>query len=76
MEKVQAMTEAMCDAATEYGAKHGLNAGELLNALAHTYVIYGFSAKKENVNPQVLKDELVKCVAESCDRMIEVSADE
>ena len=75
MDKVQEMVNAMCEAATTYGLEHGVDNNEIMNALAHTYVIFGFSLRKNDVHQQTLKDALVNCVAESCDRIIEVSAD-
>ena len=75
MDKVQAMVAAMCEAATTYGIEHYMDNNEVMNALAHTYVIFGFTIKKENVDQQVLKDALVECVSEACDRLMEVNAD-
>ena len=75
MEKVQEMVAAMCEAATTYGAEHGLTINEVMNALAHTYVIYGFAVKKDDADQQVFKDALVECVSVSCDHMMEVNTD-
>ena len=74
MEKIQEMVAAMCDAATAYGAENGLTVNETITALAHTYVIFGFSVKKEDLSAEAMKDALVECVSASCDNMIEVSA--
>lgn len=71
MEKIQEMVEAMAKAATKYREEHDLTNNDVMNALAHTYAIYGFTVKKDDADPQVLKDALVKCVAESCDVMME-----
>jgi hydrogenase/urease accessory protein HupE len=73
MEKVQEMVAAMCEAATVHGIKHGLDNNEVMNALAHTYVIYGFTVQKKGIHPQIMKSAIVGCVAESCDRMIEAN---
>ena len=76
MDKVQAMVAAMCEAATTYGIEHDMDNNEVMNALAHTYVIFGFTIKKENVDHQFLKDALVECVSSSCDRMMGAHANE
>lgn len=75
MEKIHEMVAAMCTAATAYGAEHDLNLNEVMNALAHTYVIFGFTVKKDDVTPQLMKAALVDCVSESCDHMMGVIAD-
>ena len=74
MEKIQEMVRAMAKAATEYREEHDLTNSDVMNALAHTYVIYGFTVKNENTSDKVLKDALVVLVSSSCDFMMEVSA--
>lgn len=72
MDKVQAMVAAMCEAAATYGAEHGMENGDVMSALAHTYVIYGFAVRKKDADPQVVSAALVECVSKSCDHMMEV----
>ena len=72
MDKVQGMAAAMLDFAAEYAAKHDLSNNETMNALAHTYVIYGFAVKKDDTSGEVMKAALVDCLVASADHMIEV----
>ncbi len=74
MDKVQAMVAAMCEAAAKYGAEHGMENGDAVTALAHTYVIYGFAVRKKDADQQVVSAALVECVSKSCDHMMEVNA--
>ena len=74
MEKIHEMVAAMCDAAASYADEHKLDNNEVMNALAQTYVVCGFAFQKKGIHLQVMKDALVGCVSESCDHMIEVSA--
>ena len=75
MDKIQEMVAAMSEAAAQYAVEHGLDNNEVMNALAHLYVIFGFTVKKEDTDPQVLKDALVECVEASCDIMMGADAD-
>ena len=75
MEKIQEMVKAMSEAAAKYADKHKLDNNEVMNALAHLYVIFGFTVKKDDADPQVLKDALVECVEASCDIMMKADAD-
>ena len=72
MDKVQAMVAAMCEAATAYSAEHDVENVDVMSALAHTYVIYGFAVRKKDADPQVVSAALVECVSKSCDHMMEV----
>ena len=74
MEKIQEMVSAISEAAAVYADEHGIENNDVMTALAHVYVICGFALKKNDVDQHVLKDALVGCVSESCDHMIEVSA--
>ena len=73
MEKIQEMVAAMIEAAAEYADEHKLDNNEVMNALAHTYVIYGFTFQKKGIHPQIMKSAIVGCVAKSCDHMIEAN---
>lgn len=75
MEKIREMVSAMSEVAATYGSEHGLDNNEVMNALAHLYVIYGFTVKKDDADPQVLKDALVECVEASCNIMMKADAD-
>ena len=75
MDKIQEMVAAMAAAAAEYADKHKLDNNEVMNALAHTYVIYGFTVQKKGIHSQLMKSALVECVAKSCDFMMEVNVD-
>jgi hypothetical protein len=74
MDKVQAMVAVMCEAATAYGAENGMENADIVTALAHTYVIYGFAVRKKDADQQVVSAALVECVSKSCDHMMEVKA--
>ncbi len=76
MEKIQNMSEALLNFAAEYAATHGVDNNEVLNSLAHTYSIYGFAVKKDDVDGKVLKADLIGCLSASCDRLIEVNDDQ
>lgn len=71
MEKIHEMVAAISEAAAVYADEHGIENNDVMNALAHVYVIYGFALKKNDVDQQVLKDALVGCVSESCNLMME-----
>jgi hypothetical protein len=71
MDKIQEMVSAISEAAAVYADKHGIENNYVINALANVYVIYGFALKKNDIDWQVLKDALVRCVEESCDIMME-----
>ena len=71
MDEIQEMVAAMAKYAATYADEHKVDNNDVMNALAHLYVIYGFTVKKEDVDQQVLKDALIKCVEESCDIMME-----
>ncbi len=74
MEKIQEMVAAMCDAAASYADEHKLDNNEVMNALAQTYVIYGFTVRSEGASDDFFKTSLVECVTKSCDHLIGVSA--
>ena len=76
MEKIQNMSEALLNFAVEYAAAHNVENNDVLNSLAHTYSIYGFSVKRDDVDGEVLKAGLIGCLAASCDHLIEVNDDE
>lgn len=69
MEKVQGLAAAILTLVTEHAHTNGLNNNEVMNALAHSYVIYGFTVKIEGGSNEALKEALVGCVAASCDHM-------
>lgn len=73
MDEIQKMVSAMIEAAVDYAGEHKLDNNEVMNALAHTYVIFGFTVQKKGIHSQLMKSALVSCVAESCDRMIEAN---
>jgi hypothetical protein len=73
MEKIQEMVSAISEAAAVYADEHGIENNDVMNALAHVYVIYGFALKKNDVDQQVLKDALVGCVSQSCDFLMEAN---
>ena len=75
MEKIRGLAAATLDFVTEYAHTNGMNNTEIMNALAHIYVIYGFAVKLEGSSDEGLKTALVDCVVASVDHMIEVSAD-
>lgn len=74
MDKIQEMVKTMSEAAAKYADKHKLDNNEVMNALAHLYVIYGFAVKKDDVDYLVLKDALVECVEASCNIMMEADS--
>jgi hypothetical protein len=76
MDKIQEMVSAIAEAAAVYADEHGVENNDVMNALAHVYVIYGFALKKNDVDHQVLKDALVRCVEESCDFLKEAYAND
>lgn len=72
MEKIQGLAAAILNNVTEHAHAHGLSNNEVMNALAHAYVIYGFTVKKDDTSVDELKTALVGCVVASADHMAEV----
>lgn len=70
MDDKQKMTKALLDFAEAYAAEKGLDTADVLTALAHSYVIYGFSVKKDDTSHDTMRDALIGFVTSSADHMI------
>ena len=65
MEKTNGLTNAISEFVTEYADTNDMTFNEVMNALAHTYVIYGFALKAPNVTDDTMEESLVTCVKQS-----------
>lgn len=65
MEKINDMTNAFVEFVTEYSDTQGGSFNNTMNALAQTFVIYGFALKAENVTDDHMSETLVYCVEKS-----------
>ena len=65
MEKINGLTNAISEFVTEYADKHELTLNDVMNALAHTFVIYGFAFKVPTVTDDTMEESLVYCVEQS-----------
>lgn len=70
MNDVQDMTKALLDFAEAYAAKNGLETADVMTALAHSYVIYGFSVKQDDTSDEKMREALIGFVTSSADHMI------
>lgn len=71
MNDAQGMTKALLDYADAYAKENGLESGDVMAALAHGYVIYGFSVKKDGTSNDKMRDALIDFVTASADHMVE-----
>jgi hypothetical protein len=65
MDKINGLTNALAEFVTEYADTHEMTFNDVMNALAHTFVIYGFALKAENVTDDTMEESLVYCVEQS-----------
>lgn len=70
MNDTRGMTKALLDFAEAYAAEKGLETPDVLTALAHGYVIYGFSVKKDDTSDEKMREALIGFVTSSADHMI------
>lgn len=70
MNDTQGMTKAVLEFAEAYATKNGLESADVLTALAHSYVIYGFSVKKDDTSDEKMREALIGFVTSSADHMI------
>ena len=70
MDDKQKMTKALLEFAEAYAAENGLDTADVLTALAHSYVIYGFSVKKDDTSDEKMREALIGFVTSSADHMI------
>jgi len=66
----QEMTKALLDFVGTYAEQKGLSSADILTALAHGYVIYGFSVKQDNTSYDTMRDALISFVTNAADHMI------
>ena len=76
MEKVQGLAAATLTLVTDYAVEHGLTNNEIMNALAHVYVIYGFTVKTDDSSSEELKAAMIAAVSASADHMAEARNEE
>lgn len=76
MEKIKGLSAATLDFVTGYAHEHGMTNTEIVNALAHTYVIYGFAVKLEDSSDETMKTALVGCVVAAADHMMTMDRNE
>lgn len=62
MEKINGLTNALAEFVEEYAEVHDLTITEVMNAMAHIYVIYGFALKSDNVTEEQMGTTLVEVV--------------
>lgn len=70
MTNEQTMTKVILDFAEAYAAENSLESADVLTALAHGYVIYGFSVKKDDTSDEKMREALIGFVTSSADHMI------
>lgn len=65
MEKINGMTNALAEFVTDYADTHDMTFNDVMNALSHLFVIYGFALKAENVTDDAMEESLVHCIEQS-----------
>ena len=76
MNDAQGMTKALLDYADAYAKEKDLESADVLTALAHGYVIYGFSVKKDDTSGDKMREALIGFVTASADHMMEAISEE
>lgn len=76
MEKVQGLAAATLTFVTDYAVEHGLTSQEIMTALAHVYVIYGFTVKTNDSSAEEMKSAMIAAVSASADHMMTVERNE
>jgi hypothetical protein len=71
MTNEQKMVKALLDYVETYAEENGLESADVMTALAHSYVIYGFSVRKEDVSYDTMRDAMIGFVTASTDHMVE-----
>ena len=76
MEKIQSLAAATLNFVTGHAHEHGMTNTEIMNALAHIYVIYGFTVKLEDNSDEQMKATLIEAVAACADHMMTMDRNE
>lgn len=76
MEKVQGLAAATLTFVTDYAHENGITNQEIMNALAHIYVIYGFTVKLDDSSDEQMKAALIEAVTASADHMMTMDRNE
>lgn len=76
MEKIQSLAAATLNFVTDYAHENGMTNQQVMNALAHIYVIYGFTVKLEDSSDETMKTALVGCVVAAADHMMTMDRNE